>query len=111
MRAVTDDSFQIDVIEASQKRPIMIDFWGPRCGPCLQMMPFVEQLAEQVAGRADLVKVNTAENKRLAVKLRVMGLPTFAVYQAGLEVERLTGDACTPASIAAVVEKYTTAPV
>lgn len=110
MDIATTDSFQTTVIEASRQRPVLVDFWGPRCGPCLKMMPSIEQLAESAADRATVVKVNTAENKRLAMSLRVMGLPTFALYRHGQEIERLTGDGCTPASARELIEKYASEP-
>lgn len=106
MDVATTDSFQATVIEASRERPVLVDFWGPRCGPCLKMMPSMEQLADSVAERATVVKVNTAENKRLAMSLRVMGLPTFALYRHGQEIERLTGDGCTPASARELIERH-----
>jgi thioredoxin 1 len=106
MDAATQDSFDTQVLEASREQPVLVDFWGPSCGPCLKMMPWVEQYAAQLAGRAQIVKVNTAENKRLAMRLRIMGLPAFALYRDGEEVERLNGDAVTPGSVTALVEKH-----
>ena len=45
MEAVSRDTFQDDVVAASHAQPVLVDFWGPRCGPCLKMMPWVESLA------------------------------------------------------------------
>ena len=100
------DSFEAEVVEASREQPVLVDFWGPSCGPCLKMMPWVEEYAGQIAGRARVVKVNTAENKRLGMRLRVMGLPTFALFRDGAEVARLTGDAVSPSAITALVEQH-----
>ncbi len=86
-------TYEAEVIEASLRHPVLVDLWGPRCGPCLKLMPWVESLAEKTAGTLKVVKVNSAENPRLCIDLRVLGLPTFLVYRDGREVERLTGDA------------------
>jgi thioredoxin 1 len=100
MQAVSRDTYPDDVLVASHTRPVLVDFWGPRCGPCLAMMPWVESLAEEVSDSVKIVKLNSAENRRLCIDLRVMGLPTFILYRDGEEMRRLTGDACTPSTIA-----------
>ncbi len=70
---------------------VLVDFWGPRCAPCLALMPAVEQLEERLAGRIRLVKVNANENRQICRDLKVFGLPTFVLYRDGEEVKRLTG--------------------
>jgi thioredoxin 1 len=71
---------------------VLVDFWGPRCQPCLALMPAVEALESSYEGRLKLVKVNAPENRTVCRDLRVMGLPTYLLYRDGAEVERLTGD-------------------
>jgi len=71
---------------------VLVDFWGPRCQPCLALMPAVEALEESYEGRLTLVKVNAPENRQVCRDLRVFGLPTYVLYRDGAEVERLTGD-------------------
>lgn len=71
---------------------VLVDFWGPRCQPCLAMMPTVEALEQQHAGRFRLVKVNAPDNRQVCLDLRVFGLPTYVLYRDGVELERLTGD-------------------
>lgn len=70
---------------------VLIDFWGPRCVPCLALMPAVEKLEEEYGGRFTLVKVNAAENRQIARDLKVIAMPTFVLYRDGVEVERLSG--------------------
>jgi thioredoxin 1 len=106
MDAVSHATFADEVIQASRHQPVLVDFWGPKCAPCLKMMPWVEKLAEELAESARIVKVNTAENRRLAMQLGVMGLPTFALYRDGEEVQRLTGDECTPKAILALLQRH-----
>jgi thioredoxin 1 len=83
---------------------ILVDFWGPRCQPCLALMPAVEALEEAYAGRLMVVKVNAPENREVCRELRVMGLPTYVLYRDGAEIERLTGNP-SRADIESAVEK------
>lgn len=86
---LTKDNFE-DVV--SGDGIVLVDFWGPRCQPCLALMPAVEALEESYEGRLTLVKVNAPENRQVCRDLRVFGLPTYVLYRDGAEVERLTGD-------------------
>jgi thioredoxin 1 len=96
---VTADTYQQAVVEASHDLPVLVDFWGPSCGPCLKMMPWVEAFAAAQSSRLKIVKLNSMENRRFCFNLRVMGLPAFLLYQNGMEVRRLSGDECTPTTI------------
>jgi thioredoxin 1 len=71
---------------------VLVDFWGPRCQPCLAMMPAVEALEERYAGAFRLVKVNAPDNRQVCRDLKVFGLPTYVLYRDGAELERLTGE-------------------
>ena len=84
------DNFESEVLQS--KEPVLVDFWGPQCKPCLALMPAVEQLEKDYAGRLKVTKVNAVQNRMLCAKLRVMGLPTFLLYKDGAEVNRLTGE-------------------
>jgi thioredoxin 1 len=78
---------------------ILVDFWGPQCGPCLALNPAIESLEKEFLGRVKVAKVNAAENRMLCAKLRVLALPTFIIYKAGEEVTRLTGNSVTEKEI------------
>ena len=71
---------------------VLVDFWGPRCQPCLTLMPAVEALEASRGGRLRLVKVSAPENRPVCRELGVLGLPTYILFKDGHEVERLTGD-------------------
>jgi thioredoxin 1 len=71
---------------------VLVDFWGPRCMPCLALMPAVEKLEEEYEGGLTLVKVNAAENRQIARDLKVIAMPTFVLFRDGAEVERLSGN-------------------
>ncbi|MEL7609300.1 MAG: thioredoxin family protein [Bacillota bacterium] len=81
MVELTKDNFDQEVIEA--KGIVFVDFWSPKCEPCLALLPEVEAFAEKNAGRAKFCKLDTAGNKRLAIAQKVMGIPTFVFYKDG----------------------------
>jgi thioredoxin 1 len=82
---------------------VLVDFWGPKCAPCLSLMPSIEALAERHRGRLRLVKVNAPENRGICRELRVFGLPTYVLFRDGAEVARLSGDPSLE-EVAAAVE-------
>lgn len=83
------DAFEQDVAQSS--KPVLVDFWGPSCAPCLALLPHVEELVATYDGELTLAKVDASKNRRLCLNLKVMGLPTFLIYKDGQEVERLGG--------------------
>ena len=89
MIAVTTETFEAEVRQVSQS--VLVDFWGPRCAPCLALMPFVEKLAEQYERLMKSVKVNAIENLQLCIQLNVKSLPTFLFFAHGQEIDRLIG--------------------
>ena len=99
MLEIDKDSFAAEVEQASV--PVVIDFWGPQCGPCLALMPEVEKLAESYGGRIKFCKLNVAGNRRLCIQLKVMSVPTFLFYKDGECRDRLTGEAVSIESIRA----------
>jgi thioredoxin 1 len=71
--------------------PVLLDVWHPGCGPCRQVAPILDQLAEELDGQAAVVKLNTDEDPGLAAELRVSAVPTFIVFSKGKEKVRLVG--------------------
>lgn len=101
--AVNSDSFEKEVVQA--ELPVVVDFWGPQCAPCLALMPQVEQLAQTYAGRVKITKIDASRNRRLCLNLRVMGLPTFLFYKNGENVARLSGQDLKIADIEQEIQK------
>jgi thioredoxin 2 len=87
--AVTDASFASEV-EASPI-PVLVDAWAPWCGPCRQIAPAIEQLAQELAGRVRVAKLNVDENPRTAARFQVHSIPTLLVIAGGREVDRIVG--------------------
>ena len=71
--------------------PMLVDFWGPQCGPCLALMPFVEGLESEYQDRLTVAKVDVSGNRMLCARLRVLSVPTIIFYKGGQEHSRLTG--------------------
>lgn len=90
MLEIDKDAFEQEVEKSDI--PVVLDFWGPQCGPCLALMPDVEKLAETYTGKVKFGKVNVAGNRRLCIALKVMSVPTFLFYKGGEMVDRLSGD-------------------
>jgi len=72
-------------------KPVLIDFWAVWCPPCMVMSPIVEELARDYAGRAYFAKVNVDENQRLALRFRVMSIPSFLLFKDGRLIDRVVG--------------------
>jgi len=100
---VSTETFEKEVVQS--ELPVLVDFWGPQCGPCLVLWPQVEGLADKYASKLKVSKIDASKNRRLCLNLRVMGLPTFLIYKDGKEVDRLTGQNLKIVDIEAAVKK------
>lgn len=90
MLEIDKDNFEGEVTRSDT--PVVLDFWGPQCGPCLALMPDVEKLSETYGGKVKFCKVNVAGNRRLCIQLKVMSVPSFLFYKGGECIDRLVGD-------------------
>lgn len=97
------DNYETETLQSDL--PVLVDFWGPQCRPCLALMPGVEALEKTCSGRLKVAKVNAAQNRMLCARLRVMSLPTFILYNGGAESKRLTGEDLKMDDIQSAVDK------
>jgi thioredoxin 1 len=78
---VTDESFDADVLKAST--PVLVDFWAEWCGPCKQIGPALEQIADELGGQVTVAKVNIDDSPMTPSKLGVKGIPTLMLFKDG----------------------------
>src|SRR5580704_6340471 len=103
--AVTDASFEVDVIEASKTQPVMVDFWADWCRPCLMLAPTVEEIAREHAGKVKVVKLNVDENMNVPGKFSIRGIPTLLVFKGGQVADQIVG-AVPKEQIVKILERH-----
>lgn len=100
----SDRAFMVDVIEASQNVPVIVDFWAPWCGPCKQLGPIIEKVVRAAKGAVRLVKIDTDQNPMIASQLRIQSIPAVYAFFQGRPVDGFMG-AKPESELKAFVEK------
>lgn len=83
------ESFEKEVLNS--EIPVLVDFYADWCGPCKMMAPIIEELAQELKGKAKIGKINVDQNQELAMKYRVMSIPTLVIFKDGKEFKRFVG--------------------
>lgn len=78
---ITDESFEADVLRSD--KPVLVDFWAEWCGPCKQIAPALEQIAEQLSGQVTVAKLNIEESPSVPSRYGVKGIPTLMLFKDG----------------------------
>ena len=89
VKNVTDESFAAEV--ESNPRPVIVEYWAQWCGPCRQVGPVLDAIAEEHGGAVDVVKINVDENPRTAQKYSVLLVPTVSLFAGGQPVRQVIG--------------------
>lgn len=86
---ITKDNFEEVVLK--NDLPVLVDFWATWCGPCKMIGPIVEELSEELAGKAVFGKLNVDNQPELAMQFQVMSIPTLLLFKNGEIVNKKVG--------------------
>jgi len=103
MIQIDKKTFEEEVLNAEGY--VLVDFWSDGCEPCKALMPHVEELEGKYDGMK-FCKLNTTKARRLAIKQKVLGLPTIAIYKDGEKVDEVTKDDATASNVEELIKKY-----
>ena len=86
---ITDDNFETEVTSSSI--PVLVDFWAEWCGPCRMLAPTIEELSEEYKDKIKVGKLNTDDNKQVAVQFGISAIPTIILFQNGNVAKKFVG--------------------
>ena len=91
VKDVTAASFGQDVIAASARQPVLVDFWAPWCGPCKQLAPALEKAVADSKGKVKLVKMNIDDHPQIAGQLGIQSIPAVIAFEKGQPIDGFMG--------------------
>src|ERR1700678_669986 len=91
VKDVTSASFRADVLTASTRQPVLVDFWAPWCGPCKQLAPALEKAVADSGGKVTLVKMNIDEHPQIPGQLGIQSIPAVIAFDKGQPVDGFVG--------------------
>ncbi len=95
-----DENFESEVLNA--EGPVVVDFFATWCGPCAQLAPVVESLAEEYDGKVKIGKLDVDENPETTDRYQVMSIPTLIFYKDGKAVDKTVGVVAKDAIVSAI---------
>jgi len=106
VKETTTQGFIKDVIEASKKQPVLVDFWAPWCGPCKQLTPILEKAVKSAKGKVKLAKMNIDEHPAIPGQLGIQSIPAVIAFSNGQPVDGFMG-ALPESQVVAFLERLT----
>ena len=97
----TDDSFDAEVVNA--EGPVLVDYWADWCWPCKMIVPILDEIAEEYAGKLKVTKLNIDENPATPPKFGIRGIPTLMIFKNG-NVEATKVGAVSKSQLAAFID-------
>jgi len=98
---LTDDSFEADVLKASQ--PVLVDYWAEWCGPCKMIAPVLDEIAGEYSGKLTVAKLNIDDNPNTPPRYGIRGIPTLMLFKDG-EVEATKVGAVSKSQLTAFID-------
>ncbi len=86
-----DSNFEKEVVEASKKKPVLVDFFAEWCGPCQMQGPIIDEIEKSYKGKVIVGKVDIDDSQKIAENYNVMSIPTLVLFKDGAVKESLTG--------------------
>ena len=87
--AFDDNNFEAEVLQASE--PVLVDFSAAWCGPCKQLTPIIDELAEEYAGKVKVGKVDIDQSQDTAGRFAIMSVPTVLLFKGGEKADQIVG--------------------
>ncbi len=88
MKELRDSEFAVFI---GQKKPSIVDFWAPWCGPCRISSPIFEELSKEFSGKIEFAKMNVDENPETPGKFGIFSIPTFLIFREGEQIGEIHG--------------------
>ena len=90
VKEFNEQNFQTEVLES--EKPVLVDFWAEWCGPCKQLLPTIDEIANDYENKVIIGKVNVDENQSLAMDYGIRGIPNLLIFKKGKVQKQIVGN-------------------